>query len=79
MHDVTFARGRLPREFEDCHEQSRAGAAPYLLPLVDKDLPALYALQFENTALELGVVFQFLAHFVFIIGIDDQHRATLIS
>jgi len=42
-----------------------------LLPLINKDLPTLYALQFENTLLGPGVVLHFLSHFVFIFSIED--------
>jgi hypothetical protein len=43
----------------------------YLLPDIDEDLPALDALQFENPALEPGIVLQIFAYFIFVVGIDD--------
>jgi hypothetical protein len=42
-----------------------------LLPLINKDLPTLYALQFQNAMFEPGVVLHFLSHFIFILGIED--------
>ena len=43
-----------------------------LLPRIDKDLPTLYALQFQNAVLEPGVVLHFLFHFIFIFRVEDQ-------
>jgi hypothetical protein len=42
-----------------------------LLPYINKDLPTLYALEFQNTALGPGIVLQFLSHFIFIFSIED--------
>jgi hypothetical protein len=42
-----------------------------LLPLINKDLPTLYAVQFQNSVLGPGVVLQFLSHFIFIFSIED--------
>jgi hypothetical protein len=52
---------------------------PYLLADIDEDLPALDTLQFENAMLHPRIVFQFLSHFILVIGIDDQHRAVFID
>ena len=51
----------------------------YLLADIDEDLPALDTLQFENAMLHPRIVFQFLSHFILVIGIDDQHRAVFID
>ena len=45
-----------------------------ILPLIDKDFPALDALRFEDALLEPGVVFHFFAHFIFIGGVEEQKR-----
>jgi len=42
-----------------------------LLPLINKDLPTLYALQFQNAVLGPRVVLRFFSHFIFIFGIED--------
>src|SRR5437867_10842823 len=52
---------------------------PYLFADIDEDLPALDTLQFENAMLHPRIVFQFLSHFILVIGIDDQHRAVFID
>src|SRR5204863_724963 len=51
----------------------------YLFADINEDLPALDTLQFENAMLHPWIVFQFLSHFILVIGIDDQHRAVLID
>ena len=40
-------------------------------PLINKDLPTLYAFQFQNTMLGPRVVLHFLSHFIFIFSIED--------
>ena len=42
-----------------------------LLPLIDKDFPALHALQFQDAFLEPWVVLELFFHFIFIFGVDD--------
>jgi hypothetical protein len=51
----------------------------YLLADIDEDLPALDTLQFEDAMLHPRIVFQFLSHFILVIGINDQHRAVFID
>ena len=50
-----------------------------LLPLVNKDFPALYAFQFQDAVLGPRVILQFLSHFGFIFSIEDQQRAAFID
>src|SRR6266404_5856070 len=47
----------------------------YLLPRINKDLPALHVLQFQNAVREPGIVLQFFSHFVLIFRVNDQERA----
>src|SRR5262245_1253521 len=51
----------------------------HLLADIDEDLPALHALQFENVMLYPRIIFQFLSHFILVIGIDDQHGVVFID
>jgi hypothetical protein len=46
-----------------------------LFPHVNEDLPALDAFEFQNAFLEPGIVLQFVSHFIFIFGADDQKSA----
>jgi hypothetical protein len=57
----------------------RAAGLEDLLPHIDKDLPALYAFQFENAVLHPRIVSQFFSHFIFIFSVDDQHRTAFIN
>ncbi len=50
-----------------------------LLPHINKDLPALYALQFENAVLHPRIIFQFFSHFIFIFRVYDQQRTAFID
>jgi hypothetical protein len=42
-----------------------------LLPRINKDLPALNALQVQNAVVGPGIVLQFLSHFIFIFRVED--------
>src|SRR5437899_5629837 len=59
--------------------ETRSPRRPLTSPLVDKDLPALYTLQFESAVLHPRIIFQFFSHFIFIFSIEDQQRATFIN
>src|SRR5881296_2767492 len=65
MSKFVFARTRKPTR------ETRALPSP----VINKDLPALHVLQFQNAVGEPGIVLQFFSHFVFILGVDDQERA----
>src|SRR5437016_13897336 len=52
------------------------GWKPKLLPFVDENFPTCHAFEFQNAALEPGVVLQFCSHFIFIFRVDDQESAT---
>ena len=62
-----------------CRQQKQAIAYEQLLPLIDKDFPALYGFQFQDAVLGPRVVLQFLSDFIFIVSIEDQQRATFID
>ena len=55
----------------ECRDRSEDSLGEILLPLINKDLPTLYALLLQNTSLEPGVVFHFLSHFIFVFSIED--------
>jgi len=55
----------------ECGDRSEYSLGEILLPLIDKYLPTLYALLFQNTSLEPGVVLHFLSHFIFIFRVED--------
>ena len=59
--------------------QKSVACSADLLPLINKDFPALYAFQFQNAVLSPRIVLQFLSHFVFILGVEDQQRAAFID
>src|SRR4029453_5489617 len=48
----------------------------YLLAGIDEDFPTINTRQFQNPALEPGIVLQIFANFIFVVGIDDEKRAT---
>jgi hypothetical protein len=73
-HDVTFACDRLQCELEILSARYQCGER-YLLAGIDKDLPTIDTLQFQNPALEPGIVLQIFANFIFVVGIDDEKGA----
>ena len=52
-------------------QQSVLGDSQTLIPLINKDLPALDAFKFQDAVLEPWVVLQFLSYLFFVFGIDD--------
>ena len=55
----------------ECRDRSEDSLGEILLLRINKDLPTLYALLFQNTSLEPGVVLHFLSHFIFIFRVED--------
>ena len=62
-----------------CRQQKQAIAYEQLLPLIDKDFPALYAIQFQDAVLGPWVILQFFSDFILIVSIEDQQRAAFID
>src|SRR4029453_9720063 len=54
-------------------------AREILLPLINKDFPALYAFEFQNAVLSPGIVLQFFPDLIFIFSIKDKQRAAFID
>src|SRR4030095_2771534 len=54
-------------------------AREILLPLINKDFPALYAFEFQNAVLSPGIVLQFFPDLIFIFSIEDQQSAAFID
>lgn len=74
---VDHRRGHAFKSAAQRPNRKLSGSA--LLPLINKDFPALDALRFENALLEPGVVFHSLAHFIFISSVKEEKGAAFID